>query len=68
MQTAFEEVVDIPFIYMQVVQCLKKTEWYEMSCGHLVNSNMCWHFVFKLGGWQMANLKFFSHFHASRCH
>ena len=29
-----------------------------MACGHLVNSNMCWHFVFKLGGWQMANWNF----------
>ena len=52
MQTAFEEVVGIPFIYMQVAQCKKRMVLNVMwTFGQFQHVLAFW---LKLGGWQMA--------------
>ena len=50
MQPTFEEVVDIPFIYVHPVQCKNKTNrMVHDVIWTFCNSNVCWHFVFKFG-------------------
>ena len=54
-------MVDIPFIYVRPLQCLKKTEWFTMSFGHFAKSQRVLAFcvqVWVVGIWPKKNFVF----------